>query len=73
MELSQNNLTFYRHIAVFHRMAGFFTAKGAKASRPLRNTCDLCVKKTPLCGEKPQHDGEKSSYFVTIPKCYEIN
>jgi hypothetical protein len=67
MELSRNNLT-YSHVAVFHRIAVFFYrkgrkgfAEGAKASRPLQSPCALC-------GDKPQHDGKKSSYFVTIPK-----
>jgi hypothetical protein len=44
----------------FYRKGRKGFAEGAKASRPLQSPCALC-------GEKPQHDGEKSSYFVTIP------
>jgi hypothetical protein len=52
LELSRNNLTFYRRVAVSHRKGRKGFAKDAKPFRPLRSPCALCGKKTPLCGEK---------------------
>jgi hypothetical protein len=53
-------------LTVLHQIAVFFYRKERKGFASFAKLL-LCGKKTPLCGEKLQHDGKKSSYFVTIP------